>query len=94
MSEQISADIRAMEALSASRGWQIIKESLEKDILAAAMSFADHALMSEKEIDFRRGAIFAARSLLTVDAAILARLQGEQLMASAQADATNRNATA
>ena len=91
---QAQIDLISMKELSRSRGWQIIKDNIQADIVAAAMSFADSALMSEKEIDFRRGAIFAARSLLTIDSALIARLEGELLLASANADANNPNATA
>ena len=92
--ESLQRDIRALKELRDSYGWQLIKKVIEDDIVAACFGMADSVLMSEKEIDFRRGSISAARNLLNLDSALLARLESDLLMASTDIDAFHHDATA
>ena len=92
--DSIRADLAAIRDLQRSPGWHLLKRVIEKDIVAACMSMADTVLMTEKEIDFRRGAIFASRSLLTIDVVLASKLESDLLLASNDLDASNRNATA
>lgn len=52
--------IKALETLKKSTGWKLIEQAVEEDILQAAKQLASSPTMSEKETDFRRGAIWAA----------------------------------
>lgn len=79
----MEGDLRALRELSKSRGWAILMETAKEDILAAAIGMSDNPVMTEKEIDFRRGAISAARNFVNVPAALISRLENEILMASA-----------
>jgi hypothetical protein len=90
--ETIEGDIRALQGLKSHRGWAIIAETIQNEIVAAALQMADNPLMTEKEIDFRRGAIHASRSLLSVvDALITTKENDLLLLASAipQAQSTS-----
>ena len=68
---------RAIETLSKSRGWAILREAMERDILAAAKGLGSRAEMPEAEMHFRRGAIFAADQLLRLPQNILAQLEAD-----------------
>ena len=58
------SDLKAIEALEATRGWKVVREIMEKEIVQSAMSIADNPRMTLDEINFRRGSIFAAKALL------------------------------
>lgn len=92
--ESLERDVRALRELRDSYGWHLVKKIIEDDVVAACFSMADSVLMTEKEIDFRRGAISAARNLLNIDTALLSRLEADLLLASNGLDATTHNATA
>lgn len=78
-----------------SRGFEILKQTLEREIVAAAMQFADNPLMPEKEIDFRRGAIYACRNLLHSVDHLIQHRENDYLIALAEQQAQlPRNAKA
>jgi hypothetical protein len=81
--DDLARDVRELEALLKSRAWQLITEALEADILAAAKGFAASPVMTEKEIDFRRGAIHAAMGFAGTPAILLNALRAQLLLASA-----------
>ena len=58
--------LKAVETVFKSRGWAVIHEIMEDDIVAAAMVIADNPQMSIDEINYRRGAIWAAKRLLSL----------------------------
>jgi hypothetical protein len=82
----LRSDIRALDEMAASRGYAILLEAIEKDVLAASFALADNPVMTEKEVDFRRGAISAARNMLTAVRAIRIAKENDLLLASAQAE--------
>lgn len=92
----LESDLRALREMKASRGWSIMKEETEHDILKACLQMADNPVMTEKEIDFRRGAIAAARNFVNALDALIIRTENEVLLASAekQTQTTTPNATA
>ena len=93
--EALRRDVDELKALRDSRGFQIVKETIEREILAAAMQFADNPLMPEKEIDFRRGAIYACRNLLMSVDHLIQHRENDLLIALAEQQAQlPRNATA
>jgi len=60
---QSKAAIKAIDALKSSRGWAIISETMREELIAAAMEIANKQTMGLDEINFRRGAIWAAGQL-------------------------------
>jgi hypothetical protein len=81
--ESLDGDIRALKELKSHRGWEIVMETIKQEILSAALQFADNPLMSEKEVDFRRGAIHASRSVMSVVDVLIAVHENYRLLASA-----------
>lgn len=82
---RLEGDLRALRELKAHRGWAIIEETIRQEIVSAALQFADNPLMTEKEVDFRRGAIHASRSVMSVVDTLIAIRENDHLMASANA---------
>ena len=75
------SDLKAIEALEATRGWKVVREIMEKEIVQSAMSIADNPRMTLDEINFRRGSIFAAKALLEMPQRLLVRLENELALA-------------
>jgi hypothetical protein len=59
-------DLEELDKLIASRGWAILHEVMEKEITKSALMLADNRPISIDEINFQRGAIWAAHRLLTL----------------------------
>jgi hypothetical protein len=97
------ADLKALRELKSSRGWEILMQTASKDIVSAALDMASNPTMTEKEIDFRRGAIFATNNFVNVIDLLIISVENDLYMASATlaadngsklVDANNFNATA
>ena len=84
------ADLAALKALVASRGWQILSELHTADVQAAAFALADNPHMPESEMRFRIGAIHAARGLLRSPHALIQQLESELALSEASALAGER----
>jgi hypothetical protein len=84
--QQIAHDVSELEAMLKSRAWQLMREAMEHDMLAAAKGLASAAVMAEAEMHFRRGAIFAANGFTSLPEVLLNTLKTQLLLASAQAD--------
>lgn len=67
----------ALNALERSKGWKYLREVMEEEVLAAAMAIADTPNMPVDEINFRRGSIWAAKSLLDLPQKLKLRLENE-----------------
>ena len=78
--ESARSDLLALTSLKTHRGWEIICETVRNEIVSAALQLADNPLMTEKEIDFRRGAIHAARSTVSALDALIALKENEILL--------------
>jgi hypothetical protein len=81
-------DLEELQKLVASRGWVLIREAIEREVLLGAMAFGANASMSEKEIDFRRGAIMASSRLLDFPTHLISRLESEVRIKQLTAPAT------
>jgi hypothetical protein len=91
----LDSDIRSLRELKGSRGWSILMEEIKDDVLNACLQMADNPVMTEKEIDFRRGAISAARNFVNSIDVLISRTENELLLASATKQTPfNLNATA
>lgn len=73
----LKADIKALEELQESRGWAILRQKMQDSILQAALALAESPVMSEKEIDFRRGCMFAGKALMDLPEDTIQRLINE-----------------
>jgi len=85
--------LKSLKEIKHSRGWSVITETIKDDLLSACLQLADNPVMTEKEIDFRRGAISAARNFVNVLDLLIARTESEVLIASAEKQ-THFNLTA
>ena len=74
--------IKALESLKSSKGWEYISQVMKDEILMAAMQLSDNPNMSEKETDYRRGAMWAAKMLLNLPDSLIVRNQNEILLTS------------
>lgn len=92
--QELERDLRELKALRGSRGWAIVEQQIKDTIVAAALSMADNPVMSEKERDFRCGAISTARNLLNVVSGMIQLTENDILMAAADVAATNKNLNA
>jgi hypothetical protein len=88
---QLKANQRELKKLFASRGWAILSETMHTEILQAALAIANSANMSLDEINFRRGAIWAANQLLNLPDALIQRLEGSIAIEEATLPATAGN---
>ena len=67
----------ALNALERSKGWRYLREVVEQEVLSAAMAIAETPDMPVDEINFRRGSIWAAKSLLDLPEKLKLRLENE-----------------
>lgn len=47
-----------------SKGWSLVRQVMQDEIVSAAMNIATQASMTQQQVDFQRGAIWAAKQLL------------------------------
>lgn len=76
------AKLNALDALTKSKGWVLLRETMERELLAAAMAIAKNPEMTEKEVDFRRGSIWAAERLLHLPETLRRSVETELLLES------------
>lgn len=69
--------LKAVNDLTKSSGWAVIKEVMEDEVLQAAMAIAQTATMSIDEINFRRGSIWAATQMLELPERLRMKLEAE-----------------
>ena len=77
MSRSKKADLKALQDLVATRGWAIVRDVMEREIVTAAMAIADNPNMTIDEINFRRGAIWAGKQLTDVPARLMRILEAD-----------------
>jgi len=73
----IKNDIQELKALAASKGWIKINEIMEGEILQLALRMARNAEMSQQQMDFQRGSIWAAEQLLNLPSKLIVKLEGD-----------------
>jgi hypothetical protein len=69
--------LKAVRDLIKSRGWAVLHEVMQDEILASAMAIADSPNMDLAEINFRRGSIWAAKQMLEMPTRLQAKLESE-----------------
>lgn len=88
---EIQNQLRAIKAMMASPGWQIVKQRLDEEIKSLATNMAASPTMSPDDMHFRRGAIKATLNMMSLPNNILILLEGElaQLQLQKPKDKTN-----
>lgn len=81
--ELTKRDLRELRAMRDSRGWQLLAEAVQKDMLIVACGLADTPDMPVAEMHFRRGRISADRAFPSILDALIQAAETEVLMASA-----------
>lgn len=74
---------RKVQDLLKSDGWTIIQQKMQEEILTAAYQLAENKILTIDEINFRRGAMFAARRFTELPTNLDLLLDNEILMESA-----------
>jgi len=77
MTSDARAKLKHIDALTKSKGWQHIREVMQQELVSAAMAIANDPNMTEKEVDFRRGSIWAGHQLLDLPNRLRMRLEAE-----------------
>lgn len=73
--------LKAIDELLASDGWRLLSEVMQQEILGAAMGMASSAQMSQDEMHFRRGSIWAANQLVELPARLRHKFESEASIA-------------
>lgn len=81
MTRNAKADVKAIHEMTASRGWAIVREIMDKEVVAAAMAIAENPNMTLDEINFRRGAIWAGKQLVEIPDRLILRLNADIALA-------------
>ena len=74
---------RKVNELLKSDGWSVIQQKMQEEILSAAYQLAENKILTIDEINFRRGAMFAARRFMELPKNLDLLLDNEILMESA-----------
>ena len=69
--------IKDIIALSESDGLRHVNEVMEKEILQLALSMARTTEMTQQQMDFQRGAIWAAEQMLNLPQKLIHKIEGE-----------------
>lgn len=76
--------LRHLKELLKSPGWAYLKSRLERAMVEAAQGLADIRPMSQQEIDFRRGSIYAASSMVAAPERLVEQLTSAVLLDEAR----------
>lgn len=77
---------KAITTLVQSKGWEYLNDVMRREITEAALALANAAPMTESEMHFRRGAMWAAVRLIELPDRLLLKLQNEVALSSAKAE--------
>jgi len=87
-------ELRHLKDLIASKGWGILLAKMQQSITDAAFQFADFRPMNSQEVDFRRGAMWAAKQLMILPQVVTTQLENDIILsqdpASAESNASKR----
>ena len=73
----IKNKIKDIIDLAESKGWSHVNEVMRQEILQLALSMARTQEMTQQQMDFQRGAIWAAEQLLNLPERLVHNLAGE-----------------
>ena len=77
---QLKQDIDALQELKKTRGWALLQETIKNEIVNAAYLLADNKLLNIDQINFQRGAMWAARRLQDLPDNLLQKLTTDLLI--------------
>lgn len=77
---KLTAKVRHIETLRRSDGWKVLRQIMQEEMVIAATHIAKNRAMTMDEINFRRGAIWAAEQLLNLPDRVLQELETQLLM--------------
>lgn len=83
--------IKAISNLQSSDGWQLIKQVMEDEILQAAMQIGENPNMELNEINFRRGAIWAANRMLEMPNRLKIKIENEVALSQGDDSKTGKD---
>ena len=86
--------LKAVDSLSSSKGWLVLKEVMEAEVLQAAMAIAETPNMPLDEINFRRGSIWAANRMLELPSRLRMKLESESALLDVEPKISKNPATA
>lgn len=72
--------LKELDRLKRSSGWAVLREIMEQEMIAAAQQIAEHRSMTMDEVNFRRGAIWAAKKMLDLPDRLEQQLQTEVMI--------------
>jgi hypothetical protein len=75
--QSVKQQIKTLIQLSESNGWATVNEVMKDEILQLALLMARSKEMSQQEMDFNRGAIWAAEQMLNLPARLIHKLEGD-----------------
>lgn len=83
----IETELKALEDLLASRGWGVLMEFLEGDLIASCVAVGDNPRITNDELRFRAGAIYAANNMVKAPRIIVEQYKAELVIREAAAKA-------
>ena len=84
--------LKGLLDLQKSPGWKVVTDVMGNEVVAAAMAIADSPNMSLDEINFRRGAIWAAKQLIDLPIKIQLKLENELALSAKDDNPKSRRA--
>ena len=75
-------ELKLISDLEKSDAWQYLTKIMQDEIVQAAMQMGEDASMTFDEVNFRRGAIWAANRMLEMPTRIKAKLEAEIALSS------------
>lgn len=73
----LKSQIKSLIDMSESNGWATVNKVMKDEILELALMMARSKEMSQQEMDFNRGAIWAAEQMLNLPSRLIHKLEGE-----------------
>jgi hypothetical protein len=74
---------RILEELMASSGWALLESKMKDEIVNAAFAMAENARLTVDEMNFRRGAMWAARRVIELPTNMKTLIDNDLLMDAA-----------
>jgi hypothetical protein len=73
----LKSQIKDLIELSESKGWATLNSIMKDEIVDLALLMARSKQMSTQEVDFNRGAIWAAEQMLNMPVKLIHKMEGE-----------------
>jgi hypothetical protein len=84
--------LKELDRLKRSTGWGVLREIMQQEMIAAAQQIAENRSMTMDEVNFRRGAIWAAKKMLDLPERLESQLQSEVMFEDAKKAADDDSA--